>query len=700
MKTIVVSLAGNPNVGKTTLLNHLAGSNLKVGNWAGVTIEKKEATAEFGRYSIHFVDLPGIYTLEPLSEAETVATGFLATGEVDVILNVIDTSNFTRNLYLTTELLEFGKPVVLALNMMDEATKRGMSVDGSRLSEMLGAGVVETNGRTGEGVSELLAKIVEAYESGAVPTEPVYSDEIEKELMELRESPRADWVSRHSALESLLVARDMAEPRARLERYFNKDLDDLLKDERWGFAHGLGKRIVLKRKDGARALTEKLDVFLLHPYLGILIYISLIYIVFKFSFDFSAPYMDWIDGFLNGYLGPLANLGLAQIGAPGWAMRFVSEAIIAGVGFVLTFVPLVACIYFFITVLEMSGYLPRIAFLMDRFMHKLGLHGNMITPLLLGFGCNVPAIMATKNMRSKTDRVLVIMMIPFMSCPARLVVFAFFAITFFDSPALVITSLYGIGIVVAVLTALVLKRSLFRGRTESFVLELPPYRMPSLRTVMVIVVAHVKAFLTRAGITIFVVSLVVWLMLNLPVGSAGTDRSIAAMVGKTLTPVFEPIGLSDWRAPSSLIPGFLAREIVLSTMAIIYSSTEGEVQGDAAGQAEEPFSPTAGLRDQASALGASVVDSLKSLGALVPGAFDISSAGGSNTLRSKIKESFTPLSAYSFMLLLLVYNSCVATVTVMIREVGRKLALGFLVYSFAAAWLLAFISYQLGSLFT
>ena len=693
MKTIVVCLAGNPNVGKTTLLNRLAGSSLKVGNWAGVTIEKKEAFTERGHYQIHFVDLPGIYTLEPLSEAEGVATDFLSQDKVDVILNIIDSSNFTRNLFLSTEVLEFETPSVIALNMIDEARKKGTRVDKEKLGDLLGVGVVETNGRTGEGVEELLEKIIEAYDGGGKPKPPIYNEEIEKVLDEIRSSHNPPVENKKQCIELLCGDPEFEGSLKGLESYFGKPFSEVIKDERWGFAHGLGKSLLTRGKSDSKAFTEKLDGFLLHPYLGIVIYVSLIYIIFKFSFDFSAPYMDWIAGFLNGYAAPLLTLFLTKIGSPDWLIRFFSEAVIGGVGFVLTFVPLVACIFFFITLLEMSGYLPRIAFLMDRFMHRIGLHGNMITPLLLGFGCNVPAIMATKNMRSKKDKFLVTMMIPFMSCPARLVVFAFFAFTFFDQPALIITLLYMIGIVVAVLTALVLRNSLFKGKAENFVLELPPYRLPSFRIVSIIVFAHVKSFLTRAGISIFIVSLVVWLLLNLPTKNTDPEGSYAAYIGKAITPVFEPIGLDDWRAPTSLIPAFLAREIALSTMAIIYISTDKR-------QADEgkEFSPWGGLKEQIYNLKDSFIDSLKSFAALVPGAFDVyASTGYENSLRKHIKGSFTTLSAFSFMMLLLVYNSCVATVTVMIKELGKTAAFSFLAYSFGVAWGLAFVVYQIGT---
>ncbi len=699
MKPIVVALAGNPNVGKTTVLNQIAGSNLKVGNWAGVTIEKKEAFLTHGDFELHFVDLPGIYTFEHITEAEEVAVKFLSGEEVDVVLNIIDSTNLTRNLSLTTEILEFERPTVLALNMIDEAQSKGIHINKDKLKELLGTQAVETNGRTGSGIDLLIDKVVEAYSGKRVSKAPVYHSEIEGQLEQIYPTLHNPNNNKHAAIKLLSSEEGYSEVKGKLEKYFGKEFSEIINDERWGFANGLSKQILKVDKTDSRELTEKLDSFLLHPYLGILIYIFLIYMVFKISFDFSAPYMDWIDGFLNNFISPVTTMALSKVNAPLWLMRFSSEAVIGGIGFVLTFVPLIATIYFFISILEMSGYLPRIAFLMDRFLHKIGLHGNMITPLLLGFGCNVPAIIATKNLRSQSDKMLVIMMIPFMSCPARLVVFAFFAITFFDYPAVVIAGLYILGIVVAVLTALLFKRSMFKGKTGHFVLELPPYRMPSFRTLFLIVFAHVKSFLLRAGTAIFIVSVVVWFLLNMPPNQKDSGESIAAHIGKAITPLFSPIGLDDWRAPTSLIPAFLAREIALSTMAIIYRATDGD---DSFAQDHAGSYPVGKeLKKQVVGLGTAVKDSFISLFSIMPQVFQVDSAGGqADTTRAKIKQSFTTLSAMSFMILLLIYNSCVATVSIMIREIGRKYALSYLAYSFVVAWLLAFVVFQLGTLFT
>lgn len=689
MRSITVGLAGNPNVGKTTILNNIAGKNLKVGNWSGVTVEKAEVEFTYKDYTFHIIDIPGIYNLTATSDAENAAVDFLTNGEIDVLVIVLDCSNLARNLLLTVELLELEKPTVLALNMADEARKKGLEIDLEKLKTMLHTDAAFTVANSGEGVEELLDKVITRFESDEEPAKLKYSDKLESALISVSENQGNSGLSRFETVRAIESSKEKSKE---AESALGEGLEKALNDERWEISSSIAGSVSTSAKEKEQSFSNKLDKIFLHPFLGIAIYIGLFYLMFKISFDFSAPYMDWIEGFMNNFLGVAATKLLAGIGLPDVATRFVSEAVIGGVGFVLTFVPLVAILYLFITFFEMSGYLPRIVFMMDRFMHRLGLHGNMITPLLLGFGCNVPAIMATKNMSSKTDKILVTMMIPFMSCPARLVVFAFFAFIFFDNPALVILSLYLIGVIVALLTALILRRSYLKGKSANFLLELPPYRLPSLRTLSIIVWAHVKRFIYKAGTFIFFVSIVVWILLNLPPGIKSADESIAARIGKTITPVFAPIGLSDWRATTSLIPGFLAREVVLSSMGIIYKTTDEDELSD---KTEESMGTL--LLEQGSEFVESVKSSFLSVATFGFSTFEVD-PDEEKGLKQIIQSSYTAATAYSFMILLLIYNSCVATVAIMIREIGRKASFLFLGYSFAAAWLLAFIIYNVSNI--
>ncbi len=687
-KSIKVALAGNPNVGKTTLLNHAAKTNLKVGNWAGVTVEKKEGFLRYRDHDIHFIDLPGIYTLEPISEDEWVAFNFIAEEKPDVVVNVIETTNAERDLLLTTELLEFGIPMIIALNMSDEARRLGIEVDGKHTSELLDVRVVKTNGRNGDGVQELLDMIIECADNPTPPRKIMYSEQVEASLAALEKVDHNGALDKRALLARLIEGNGENLEKQKLERFFKKDIKSVIKDERYAFAHGFYNEVFRKKKSNARDITDKIDKVVLHPIIGFFIFLFVIFMLFKISFDFSTPFMDWTEGLINNFFAPLVLSLLSNIGAGKWLPQFFSQAIVGGVGFVITFVPLIGMIYFLLAILEMSGYMPRIAFIMDRFMHRLGLHGKGMIPLLLGFGCNVPALMATRTLENKRDKLLVMAMIPFMSCPARLVVFSFFAVLFFVHPAVIIFGLYALGIVIGLLTAFTLRKTAYRGRLSHFVMELPPYRIPRLRTVFQIVWVQVKSFLHRAGTVIFAASVVIWILLNTPPNLKSQSDSAAAYVGKAITPVLAPIGIKDWRISTSLIPAFLAREIVLSSMGTIYSV---DIQKK---DTEFHFLPE--LKNQAKQLGIATKDAFESL--VTPGLQSMQIEEGDQSLRNVIRSSFTPASALSFMIFLLLYTSCLATVAVMAREGGKKFAFLFLAYSFVIAWGVAFIVYHVGML--
>lgn len=685
-KKITVAVTGNPNVGKTTILNHAARTNLSVGNWPGVTVEKKEGFATYHGYEIHLVDLPGIYTLEPISEDEKIAHNFLADGDPDVVLDVIETTNAERDLLLTLELLEFGKPMVIALNMIDEAEKHGITVNTTHMSEVLDIPVVKTNGKTGDGVDKLLDAIVDVYQNQKIPKSIKYSDKFEEALAQISRQAPEGSNSKHALIDILSKSERGKAQRALLEKFYKKNIATIIKDERYSFANGFFAEVFKRKNSTARDITDKIDKVVLHPIYGFFIFLLAMFFLFKISFDFSNPLMEWTDSFINNFLSPVVSNILTKAGASEWMLKFFSEAVIGGVGFVITFVPLIGTIYFLLALLEMSGYMPRIAFLMDRFMHRLGLHGKGMIPLLLGFGCNVPAIMATRTLENKRDKLLVMAMIPFMSCPARLIVFSFFAVLFFNNPAIIIFSLYMLGIFIGLMTAFVLRKTAFKGRLSHFVMELPPYRAPSLTTVVRIVWAQIKSFLYRAGTLIFAASVVIWVLLNTPPGIKNPSQSAAAYVGRAITPVFEPIGIKDWRVSTSLIPAFLAREIVLSSMGTIYSVNVNTVKGN--------FNVINEIKNQIINLAVAVKESLFSL--LKPGIDTLRADTGDASLRNVIKASFTPASALSFMIFLLLYTSCLATVAVMAREAGKWIALGFLAYSFVIAWTVAFIVYNFG----
>ncbi|MCX8060357.1 MAG: ferrous iron transport protein B, partial [Aquificaceae bacterium] len=552
----------------------------------------------------------GIYTLEPLSEEEWIAYNYITQEKPDVVVNVVETPNLQRDFLLTVELLELEIPTLLVLNMSDEAQKLGVEVNDRWLSELLGVRVLRTNGRTGKGVKAILPNVVELYTLKEKPKPLRYSKELEEVLEKLRESAQE---SKSELLRKLLQERQNLHYRESLKNAFGKEAHEVVKDQRYATAHGLYREVVKERPLTSKDITDSLDRVLLHPALGIALFFLVMFMLFKVSFDFSAPFMDWVEGFINGFVAPLVSMGLVSLGAGPWVERLFSEALVGGVGFVLTFLPLVGVMYFLLSVLEFSGYLPRVAFLMDRFMHRLGLHGKSLVPLLLGFGCNVPAIVATRTLETRRDKLIVISMIPFMSCPARLVVFSFFATLFFQNPAVVIFSLYMLGVFVALLTALLLRHTAFRGELYHFVMELPPYRLPTLRLLLRVSWAYVRDFLYRAGTLIFGASVFIWLLLNLPPGVKDPSESVAAQVGKAVAPLFKPLGLDDWRVATSLIPAFLAREIVLSSMGTIYSP---QVEKE-----EKEFDLLGAMKEQAVSLGVAAKDAVLNTFKPVPTAF-------------------------------------------------------------------------------
>lgn len=641
MKVIRAVLVGNPNVGKTSLLNHLAGSNLKIGNWPGVTVEKKEGKTYFQDFEILLIDLPGIYTLEEIvSEDEKITFDFLHSKNYEVLLNVIETPRIERDLYLTTQLLDLEKPMILVLNMMDEAQKLGIEVDIKRLQELLKIKVLSTNGRTGEGVKELLPAIVETYKQEIKPTKIRYetSEEIK------------------------------------------------IKEKRLYFSQGLAKEVVRKKLLTKESFTEILDRFLIHPVWGNLFFLLIMYFTFKIAFDFSVPFSDWIEGLMQNFIGPLIFQVFLFLGAPSWVGDFFSSAVIGGVGTVLVFIPLIFSIYFLLTLLETSGYLPRVAFLMDRWTHKLGLHGLSVFPLVLALGCNVPALIATRTFQERKDKFLVMTMIPFISCPARLVLFSFFATLFFSHPVWIIFFLYLLGLVFSILTSFFLRKTFLKKELSHFVMDLPPYRIPSLKIIFKIVWFHLQSFIYRAGTLIFLISILIWLLLNLPPGIQKVEDSLAGKIGKTIGVIFSPIGLSDWRITTSLIPAFLAREAIISTMGVILLEEKPKEIKDI------------NFKEEAKT---QILDLIKTFKEAFYGFFSPWPQSLSlnpeevQGLKKEISKILTFKQTLSFLIFLLIYNSCLATFVTMWKEGSKRLAFLFLGYSFALAWILSFITYRL-----
>lgn len=714
-KVITVAVAGNPNAGKSTLINAIAGSRLHVGNWPGVTVEKKEARFEFAGRGIRLIDLPGTYSLSPYTQEEIIARDYLLREKPDLIINVVDATNLERNLYLTVQLLELEIPTVMALNIFDEAQAKGFKIDVDGIAEMLGITVIPTAAVKNQGLQELLAAVLATAErqENRRPRQLSYGEDIDRAIAEigqnltdkhpqLAERYPLRWLAcklleadPEVTKEANLVPGEVAgEAVDHLRRAHGEDIESLMADARYGLANGLTREVLQRPEIRKEELTEKIDRIVLNRFLGIPIFLAAMWLMFKLTFDLSAPFGDWLDGMIAGPFMRWTAAGLGAVGAPDWTVSLAVEGVMAGVGFVLVFVPVIFAMMFFITFLEGSGYMARAAFVMDRAMHAIGLHGKSFIPMLLGFGCNVPGIYATRTLENPRDKALTALLVPLMSCGARLPVYVLFAGVFFGAAAgTVIWSLYLLGIALAIVMGMIFKRTLFRGETPMFIMELPPYRLPSFRSLCLHTWEKGKHFLIKAGTYILAVSVFVWFALNLPWGVESKRDSYLGQAGAAIAPVFEPLGFGTWEAASSLLTGVVAKEIVVGTMGEIY----------APGALEESTNetvPTLGedLREIVVSFGGA----LKEAGSNVVSTFGVSSLAieeetNDSPLKEAVRGSFTPLSAYAFMAFVLLYMPCVVVAIAMRQEFGTWKWFGIaFAYQTALAWSVALIIYQGG----
>ncbi len=716
-QAITVAVAGNPNSGKSTLINAVAGTRLQVGNWPGVTVEKKEAHLVHEGQDLRLVDLPGTYSLSPYSQEEIVARDYLVQDRPDVLIDVVDATNLERNLYLTMQLLELQRPVVVALNFFDEVRKKGLDINIPALEEALGVRVVPTVASRGEGLQELLTAAVEAGQNGGrrPPRQLTYGEDLERAAQSLEDRLQkrypglADryplrWLA-YKLMEgdplALQEANLDAEAAAwvdssaavrHLKSGHDADLEGLLAEARHGLAAGL-TREVMKRPGWTKVeLTERLDRIVLNRVLGIPIFLVAMWLMFKLTFDLGNPFVDWVDGVFSGPLTRWTKDLLTFVAAPEWFVSLATEGVIAGVGTVLTFVPLIFAMMFFITLLEGSGYMARAAFVMDRAMHLLGLHGKSFIPMILGFGCNVPAIYATRALDNPRDKVLTALLIPLMSCGAKLPVYALFTALFFaDRAGTVIWSLYVLGIVLAMVMGIIFKKTLFRGETPLFVMELPPYRFPTLKSLLIHTWEKGKHFIIKAGTYILAVSVLMWFLLHLPWGVVDKQDSVLGRIGQGLAPVFQPLGFGQWQAASSLVTGFVAKEIVVATMGQIYGK-----------EAESEETPSFGedLKDIAVSFGQAVMTA----GRNVVSTFGVATLAVEDDDKTKdwrdaLREQFSPLSALAFLAFTLLYMPCMVTAVAYKQEFGTWKWFGLATgYGLLLAWLVALIIYQGGAL--
>lgn len=710
---IRVAVVGNPNVGKSALINAIAGTNIKVGNWTGVTVEKIEAFINYKGYKIEFVDLPGIYSLANQTAEEKITIDYIFNEKPDIILNVIDSGNIKRNLYLTVQLLELEIPMVISLNMWDELQKRNISIDVKKLSQLLCSPVIPTSALKNIGINQILDAIVEMFkdkQTNKFSKCEYFEMEIEEYFLKI-----ADLVQRYQPylldrypkrylISSLLDAslneplnddlqKSLNELRSAIEKLYGRDVKALIIEERYGIVINILKQAVsqISSQEEKVQFSLMLDNIFLHKYLGIPLFFFMMWLAFEITFTFSTPFVDMLDSTLSNF-SLIVKSSLEDLKLPEWFISLVIEGIIGGVGFVIVFVPVLFILYIVIAFLEGSGYVARAAFLMDRFMSIFGLSGKSFIPLLLGFGCNVPAVYSSRVIDSPKEKILTVLMIPFMSCGARLTVFAFFTSIFFtEHKGLIIFSLYMIGIITAIIVAVILNRFYFKLESSYFVLELPPYRMPTFRYIISMSWIRVRSFLIEAGTFIFATSVVIWFLTNIPFGVKKED-SILGEVAKNVAIVFEPLGFGNWQATTSLFAGFVAKEVVLSTMGNVYIAESIQDEEDKKTITLQEF-----FKDTLTGFFNSFISLAKDIGekfGLLTQTQEEESK--EESLMKAIKSQFTPASAYSFLVFLLLYTPCLATVFAIKQELGGvKWMIMSILINFTVAYVVSFTVFNI-----
>jgi ferrous iron transport protein B len=706
MNDITIALSGNPNSGKTSMFNNLTGARQKVGNWPGVTVEKKEGHFKYKNYNINVVDLPGTYSLTPFSIEEIVTRDFIVNEKPDVVVSIVDSSNLERSLYLAMQVMETGQPMVLALNMTDVARSKGIKIDAEKLSMLLDIPVVSTVGNRNKGTDHLIQTIIkesEAFLQGKTGRDVKYSKEVESCISLL-----TDHLEQHAFEENIFSYRWTAvkllendeiilksfednksvlgiseQSRQRIKDFYQDDPEIILTEDRYGFIAGITQEVISLSRKKRVDVSKNIDLVLTNRLLGFPIFLFFIWAMFQITFTFGAYPMEWIDSGITMLSVTLNNLIPSSM-----FKDLLLDGVIAGIGSVIVFLPNILILFFCIALFEDTGYMARAAFLMDRIMHMIGLHGKSFIPMLMGFGCTVPAVMATRSLESKKDRILTILIIPFMSCSAKLPVYIVLAGTFFAaSGGTVIFCLYLTGILLSIISGRIFKSRLLIGEDSPFVMELPPYRMPMIKSLLIHMWDRSKMFLKKMGKVILIGSIIIWTLSYFPRAitySVDYDKKLLQLnteysqqiklsnasieleneilnlqrqkekerieqtyigkLGKAIEPIFKPIGI-DWRASVAIVTGIIAKEVVVSTMGVLY-----------------------GVGDQES-----------------------------EALSKALKNSnMTPLSALSLMLFVLLYLPCLAALISIWKESSAKWALFNLFYTTTVAWCVSFLVYQTG----
>lgn len=664
-----IALVGNPNSGKTTLFNALTGTNQHVGNWPGVTVEKKEGKCKFRENHYSIVDLPGTYSLSAYSEDEVIARDFILKENPDVVINVVDATNLERNLYLTTQLLEMGAKVIIALNMMDEAQKQGIKVDIDSLARKLGVPIVATVASKKKGIGDLLEKVsVVIKEDMKYKDKITYGKEIDEKLSSLREIFKnstfgeeypPDWLALKLIEKDKFIVDiiDKKEPKlleqvkvhtSNLADSLGLEPEMIIVDKRYEFISNVVKDTVKKPKARVETVSDKIDKVITHRWLGLPIFALIMLGIYQLTFEIGEEILG--DGLadLIEALGEAVAGWLASINAPELFIAFVEDGIFGGIGAVVEFIPLIMVMYILMGILEDSGYMARAAYVMDRIMRALGLHGKTFISMLIGTGCNVPGILSTRTLDSRKDRMIAMLINPFISCGAKLPIYLVFITAFFPGKgAKILFLLYAIGFLIALIMGKIFSKTLFKGEPSYFIMELPPYRMPTVKGVLIHMWDKVGDFLKRAGTIIFAVVTLLWVLSVIPYGvEPYSEASVLGKIGSYIAPIFKPAGFGTWQASVGLFSGIIAKEAVVATLGMVY----------------------AGVQE------------------------------GPEQIRA-IQQVFTPLSAFSFMLMTLLYTPCVAVLGTLRRETNSiKWPLFTATYTFAIGWIVSVLVFQFGRL--
>lgn len=590
---VTIALLGNPNVGKTTLFNALTGAKQHVGNWAGVTVDKKEG---FIGKNLKIVDLPGIYAMDTFSNEEKVSKEFLQRDDVDLVLNIVDATNLERNLYLTSQITEFDKPMIILVNMVDVLESKGIKIDFKALSKKLGVKIMPISAAKATGVNDL------------------------KEFLKSKNF-------------------------ATLDKTINNkhNFKSMNETQRYQYIGNVLKECITYPKDTKSSITDKIDNIVLNKVLAYPIFLLILWIIFKFTFEWiGAPLQDGLEELISGPFSDFVS-GLLVNSSP-WFQSLIVDGIIGGVGGILTFIPIILTLFLGMSLLEDSGYMARVAFIMDKLMRKLGLSGKAFIPLMMGFGCSVPGIMSARTLESEKDRKLTALILPFMSCNAKLPIYALFASLFFQGhETTLVYSLYLVGIIVAFLMALIFKNTKFKKSEEPFIIELPEYKVPEIKTVLLLTWEKGKGFVKKAGTIIFAISIIVWFLSNFNfTGLVEINDSFLASIGKIIAPIFAPLGFGTWQNSVALFTGLAAKEVVISTLEILYAGSAG--------------------------------------------------------LNAAIASNFTILSAISFLVFCLLYTPCFAVIGTQKKEFGGKFALFSALYQIGVAWIVSFLIFNIGRL--